>query len=139
MQTLQLHVYLKSTQAILLFRRHHCMVIYLDFSVCERNISSHNSSEPSRSIEHQWTMAFSLIKLLSPYCVGLTNDKTCKTYMHVKRGQCGLFWGKLAFRCKMIKKQFYSLNRSYFEKVYIHVLKSIAKMLKNIQLCCLDC
>lgn len=134
-QALQLLVYLKSAQAILLFRRHQCMVINLDFSDCKRNISSHNSSEPSRSIEHQWTMVLSQIKFLSPYCVGLTKNKTCKMYMNVKSGQRGLFWGKPAFKFKMMKEQFYFLNRSYLKIIiimYIYILKSIAKMLKNI-------
>jgi len=89
------------------------MVINLTFCGSKGNISSHNSSKPSRSIEHQWTVVFSLIKLLSPYCVGLTNDKTCKMYMHVKQKQCDLFGGKPAFKCKMMKEQFYFLKGSY--------------------------
>lgn len=113
MQVLQLHPSLRSAQAILFFRRNHCMVINLTFSGCKGNISSHNSSEPSRSIEHQWTVVFSLIKLLSLYCMGLTKDKICKMYIHVKWVQCDLFGGKPDFKCKMMKEQFYSLIRSY--------------------------
>lgn len=73
-----------SAQVILFFRRNHCMIINLTFYGCKEKISFCNSSKPSRSMEHQWTMGFSLIKVSNPYCMGFTNDKTCKMSMHVK-------------------------------------------------------
>lgn len=127
------HLYLNSAQAILFLRRNHFMIINLTFYGCKGKISSCNSSKPSRSIEHQWTVVFSLIKVLNPYCVGFTNDTTCKMSMHVKWKQCGLSGGKSALKCKMTKKQFYSVKSSYLLfLMYIYILKSIAKMFKNI-------
>lgn len=126
------------------------MVINLTFSGCKGNISSHNSSEPSRSVEHQWTV-FSLIKLLSSYCVGLTKDKTCKMYMHVKWEQCDLFGGKPDFKYKMMKEQFYSLINSYLlfikctytslnrlpkcSKIYNYVVWTVKQLLPVSRLC----